>query len=119
MAKIKFSLIKSAADLVTPRERTRAGFIALALEKKYLAIPYIEEAKALKIIASRVKKPKDLLQGEDLRTGLLTASGLSDKSLNHLTEEDKILAIKGFIEKFLELQHGFGNIQTTAKGVTG
>ena len=100
--KIKTSLIKSAADLVTTREKTRAGFISLALEKKYLAVPYIEEAKALKIIASRVKKPKDLLQVEDLRAGLLTASGLSDKSLNHLTEEDKIIAIKGLIEKFLE-----------------
>jgi hypothetical protein len=96
------SLIKTAAELVTPREKTRAEIIALALEKKYLAVPYIEEAKVLKIIASRVKKPKDLLQVEDLRAGLLTASGLSDKYLNHLTEEDKILAIKGLIEEFLE-----------------
>lgn len=100
--KIKSSLIKNAADLVTPREKTRAGFIALALEKNYLAVPYVEEAKALKAIASRVKNPKDLLQAEDLMAGLLTASGLSDKSLNHLTEEDKIIAIKGLIEKFLE-----------------
>jgi type II restriction enzyme len=100
--KIKLALIQSAADLVTPRERTRAGFIALALEKNYLAVPYVEEAKALKAIANRVKKPKDLLQAKDLRAGLLTASGLSDKSLNHLTEEDKIIAIKGLIEKFLE-----------------
>ena len=100
--KISSLLIKSASDLVTPKEKTRAGFIALALEKKCLAVPYIEEAKALKIIASRVKKPKDLLQAKDLRAGLLTASGLSDKSLNHLTEEDKIIAIKGLIEKFLE-----------------
>jgi type II restriction enzyme len=100
--KIRSTLIKSAKDLVTPRERTRAGFIALALEKNYLAVPCIEEAKALKFIASRVNKPKDLLLAEDLRAGLLTASGLSDKSLNHLTEDDKIIAIKGLIEKFLE-----------------
>jgi len=100
--KIKTSLIKSAADLVTTREKTRAGFISLALEKKYLAVPYIEEAKALKIIASRVKKPKDLLQVEDLSAGLLTASGLSDKFLNQLTEEDRSVAIQGLIAKFLE-----------------
>jgi type II restriction enzyme len=100
--KIKSSLIKNAADLVTTREKARAGFISLALEKNYLTLPYIEEAKALKIIASRVRKPKDLLQVEVLRAGLLTASGLSDKSLNHLTEEDKLVAIKGLIEKFLE-----------------
>lgn len=96
------SLIKSADDLVTSREETRAGFIAMALEKNYIAVPYIEEAKALKALASQVKKPKDLLKVKDLRVGLLTASGLSDKSLNYLTEDDRTLAIKGLIEKFLE-----------------
>lgn len=96
------SLIKSADDLVTSREETRAGFIAMALEKNYIAVPYIEEAKALKALASQVKKPKDLLQVKDLRVGLLTASGLSDKSLNYLNDDDRIIAIKGLIEKFLE-----------------
>ncbi len=96
------SLIKSADDLVTSRERTRAGFIAMALEKNYIAVPYIEEAKALKALANKIKKPKDLLLVDDLRVGLLTASGLSDKSLNYLTEEDRTLAIKGLIEEFLE-----------------
>jgi len=95
-------LIKSADDLVTSREETRAGFIAIALEKNYIAIPYIEEAKALKGLAAQVKKSKDLLNLRDLRVGLLTAAGLSDKSLNYLTEDDKILAIKELIEKFLE-----------------
>jgi len=95
-------LIKSANDLVTSRQETRAGFIAMALEKNYIAIPYIEEAKALKALSSQVKKPKDLLQVKDLRVGLLTASGLSEKSLNYLTEDDRTLAIKGLIEKFLE-----------------
>lgn len=96
------SLIKSADDLVTSRQETRAGFIAMALEKNYIAIPYIEEAKALKALASQVKRPIDLLQLKDLRVGLLTASGLSDKSLNYLNDDDRTLAIKGLIEKFLE-----------------
>lgn len=96
------SLIKSADDLITSREETRAGFIAMALEKNYIAVPYIEEAKALKALASQIKKLKDLLKVKDLRVGLLTASGLSDKSLNYLTEDDRTLAIKGLIEKFLE-----------------
>lgn len=101
--KIKLNTtIQSAEDLVTSREKTRAGFIALALEKNYLAVPYVEEAKALKALANKVKKPKDLLQVQDLRVGLLTASGLSDKSLNHLTNDDKTFAIKGLIEEFLE-----------------
>ncbi|MBI4645858.1 MAG: restriction endonuclease [Bacteroidia bacterium] len=96
------SLLKTADNLVTSREKTRAGFIAMALEKNYIAVPYIEEAKALKSLANQVKKPKDLLQVTDLRVGLLTASGLSDKSLNYLTEDDRTLAIKYLIEKFLE-----------------
>jgi type II restriction enzyme len=33
---------------------------------------------------------------------LLTASGLSDKSLNYLNDDDRTIAIKGLIEKFLE-----------------
>lgn len=94
--------ISSADDLVTSREKTRAGFITLALEKNYLAVPYVEEAKALKSLAGRVSNPKDLLNIKDLRVGLLTASGLSEKSLNYLTQDDQTLAIKGLIEKFLE-----------------
>jgi len=94
--------IKSAEDLVTSREQTRAGFIAMALEKNYMAAPYIEEAKALKTLSAKVKKPKDLLKIKDLRVGLLTASGLSEKALNYLTEDDRTIAIIGLIEKFLE-----------------
>ncbi len=96
------SFITTANDLVTSREQTRAGFISMALEKNYIAVPYIEEAKALKSLANKVNKPQDLLFVADLRVGLLTASGLSDKSLNYLTEEDKTIAIKGLIDKFLE-----------------
>lgn len=96
------SFITSADELVTPRAETRAGFIAIALEKNYIAIPFVEEAKAFKALASSIKNPKDLLNAQDLRLGLLAASGLSDKSLNYLTENDKTLAIKNLIEKFLE-----------------
>lgn len=96
------TLITSANDLITSREKTRAGFISLALEKNYLAIPYIEEAKTLKSLASKVTSPQDLLHVRDLRVGLLTASGLSDKSLNYLTEEDQTQAIKEMIKRFLE-----------------
>lgn len=100
--KIANPLITSAGDLVTPREQTRAGFIAMALEKNYIAVPYVQEAKALKALASRVSNPTELLELDDVRVGLITASGLSDKALNYLNEDDKTLAIKGLIEKFLE-----------------
>lgn len=74
----------------------------MALEKNYLAVPYIEEAKALKNLARQVTRPRDLLTLTDIRPGLLTASGLSDKSMNYLTEEDLTEAIEGLIETFLE-----------------
>jgi len=100
--KIVYHSIKKAEDLITSREQTRAGFVAMALEKNYLAIPYVEEAKALKLLSKKVKKPIELLDEENLRIGLLSASGLSEKSLTYLTEKDKILAIQELITKFLE-----------------
>jgi len=89
-------------DLVTTYEATRAGFISIAFEKNIKATPFIEEAKSLKVIAQKAKKPKDLLSLTDIYPSLLTASGLSDKSLNHLTKEDKEEALNNLIEKFLE-----------------
>jgi type II restriction enzyme len=52
----KVSSITAAEDLVTSREQTRA--VAMALEKNYLAVPYVEEAKALKLLAKKVKSPQ-------------------------------------------------------------
>ena len=95
--------LKKTEDLVTSKEQTRAGFIALAaLEKNYLAVPYVEEAKTLKILAGQIKTPKDLLEIEELFPSLLSASGLSEKSLKYLTYEDQKIAIKGLIDEFLE-----------------
>jgi type II restriction enzyme len=48
-------IIKSATDLVTSREQTRAGFITFALEENRLSTPIIESAKSLKVLASREK----------------------------------------------------------------
>ena len=83
-------------------EETRAGFIALALEKNRKAGPFVEEAKVLKVLASKAKTPKDLLKIRQISNSLLTASGISDKAKNHLREKDRQEAIKGFIENFLE-----------------
>lgn len=93
--------IKCAQDLITTREQTRAGFIEAALEKNRKALPYIEDAKTLKLYASRAKAPMDLLNIPNIRQGLLTASGLSDKSLKYFDDLDKIEAIKKMIEEFL------------------
>ena len=94
--------LTSSDSLVTPYEETRAGFIALALEKNRKATPFVEEAKALKVVASRAKNPQDLLRITEIRGSILTAAGISDKANSHLTEDDRIEAIKGLINKFLE-----------------
>ncbi len=94
--------IKSSSDLVTPYEAIRAGFVKLALEKNRKATPYVLEAKALKVRAQQAKNPRELLSIDGIRTSLLTAAGISDKAEKHLKEEDKIEAINGLIEKFLE-----------------
>lgn len=94
--------LKSSNDLVTTYEATRAGFVSLALEKNRRATPYIAEAKALQEASSHAGSPTDLLNIKGIEMGLLTAAGVSDKSLAHLMPEDKIEAINGLIRNFLE-----------------
>lgn len=94
--------LRSSNDLVTTYEATRAGFVALALEKNRRATPYVAEARALQEAASKARTPADLLTIKGMESGLLTAAGLSDKSLVHLLPEDKAEAIDGLIKHFLE-----------------
>jgi Restriction endonuclease BsobI len=94
--------LQSGDDLVTTYEATRAGFVALALEKNRRATPYVAEARALQEAVNHVEIPADLLKVRGIDMGLLTAAGLSDKSLAHLMPEDKIEAINGLIRNFLE-----------------
>lgn len=94
--------LKSSKDLVTTYEATRAGFVSLALEKNRRATPFIEQARSLKAAANKAKAPADLLKIDSIRLALLTAAGVSDKALNHLTDTDKVEAIQGLIGNFLE-----------------
>ncbi len=95
--------INNPSDLVTSYEETRAGFLALALEKNTRATPYVQEAISLKTLVSRqARKPEDILGLTDIRPAILTAAGVSDKAAAHLTEEDQIKAITELIERFLK-----------------
>lgn len=94
--------LTSSADLKTSYASIRAGFVSLALEKNRRATPFVEEARSLKAIASRAKTPADLKKIKDIRMGLLTAAGVSDKAATHLEESDKDEAIIGLIINFLE-----------------
>lgn len=93
--------LKSGTDLGTTYEATRAGFVALALEKNRRATPLIAEARALQEAASQARIPADLLSIQGIENGLITAAGLSDKAVTHLQLEDKINAVKELIQNFL------------------
>ncbi len=94
--------LKSHRDLITPYEATRAGFVALALEKNRKATPFIAEARALKTEAVKVHEPQDLIKIRPIRPALLTAAGISDKAYKYLNEDDKTKAIRELIANFLK-----------------
>jgi hypothetical protein len=94
--------LSSSDDLVTTYEAIRAGFIAQALEKNRRATPFVVQARALKLSASRAKTPEQLLGIEEIQSALLTAAGVSDKAAAHLRPEDKTEAIQGLIRNFLD-----------------
>jgi hypothetical protein len=93
--------LKSSDNLVTSYEAVRAGFVALALERNRRATPFVEQARALKVVASGARNPIDLLTTEGIQTALLAAAGVSDKAAGHLQPEDKTAAVLGLIENFL------------------
>jgi len=94
--------LTSSESLVTTYEETRAGFVALALEKNRRATPFIEEARALKAAASKASKPALLVNIAGIKAALLTAAGVSNKAAGHMEPQDQEEAIQGLIEQFLE-----------------
>ncbi len=93
--------LRSSEDLVTTPADTRSGFIALAVEKNRQATPFVDRAKRLRLAANRARLPADLLTMNEIRSELLTAAGLSDKSLTHLQPADQTKAVSNFVENFL------------------
>ncbi len=98
--------ITCAEDLVTTHEATRAGFLGIALEKNRVSDPFVKTARAFKTMVSGLEKPEDLLTVERIRPFLIAASGLSDKSLKYLDEDDRTAAIQELIDKFLKPSEG-------------
>lgn len=88
--------------MITKHEETRAGFLKIALEKNKAGDPFVKNALAFKAMVTHTKKPEDLLIIPTIRPFLVTAAGLSDKSLTYLNEEDQTLAVQELIEKFLK-----------------
>lgn len=94
--------LASSADLVTSYEATRAGFVALALEKNRQISPYVEQARSLKVAAAAAQAPRDLLSLPNIRAALLTAAAVSDKANTHLLPEDREIALENLVQNHLE-----------------
>ena len=94
--------IHTAMDLVTTHEQIRAGFLAIALEKNTLGNQFVDQARAFKTMVASTRSPDDFLDMANIRPFVLTAAGLSDKSLQHLNESDYRFVIKELIDKFLK-----------------
>lgn len=94
--------ITSVDSLVTTHEQTRAGFLAIALEKNVVGDPYVKQALAFKAMVEHTKSPDDFLNIHTIRPFLLTAAGLSEKSLQYLNNDDYTVVIRELIDKFLK-----------------
>src|ERR1035437_1327333 len=94
--------LRQASDLITPVADTRAGFVAMAVERSARAVPYVSEAKALQAVASNTETPDQLLSLNAIRSGLISAAGISDKASGHMQDEDKTQAINELIANHLE-----------------
>jgi len=94
--------LSDSASLITTYNATRSGFVTAALEKSRLAAPFIDEARTLKVKASKAATPQDLLVIPDIQSALLTAAGVSDKATAHLRQEDYSVILGEFIKNFLE-----------------
>lgn len=94
--------LRSAKDLETTYQETRAGFIAQALERTRRATPFVEEGRALKAAASVATSPGQLLAISSIQSSLLTAAGVSDKARGYMEDTDKIEAVQGLIDTYLE-----------------
>ena len=94
--------ITTAENLITKHAETRTGFLRIALGKNRAGDPFVKNALAFKAMTVHTKTPEDLLSVKEIRPFLVTAAGLSDKSLAYLNEDDQSLAVEELIEKFLK-----------------
>lgn len=97
--------IRSASDLVTTREATRAGFLEFAVEKNSLAADYVRQARELYSAAADMSDPRELAASAALRSRMALASGLSEKALSHLDAPDIENAIVSLTESCTELDN--------------
>ncbi len=69
------------------------------MEKNRIGDPYVKNALAFKTMAAKTSEPDEFLEMASVRPFMLTASGLSDKSVQYLTVDDQTAAIKEEIDR--------------------
>lgn len=94
--------IKDPSSLVTLQGATRTRFLRIALEKNKISSPFVEKAHAFRALVKSVKNSTDLVHLGTVRQFMLSAAGLSDKSLKYLSEEDQQKALDDLDDKFLK-----------------
>lgn len=94
--------LKSAADLVTLKKDTTAGFIRMSLERSSQATQFVEQGRALKAATTHIHDVPALLSENSLHPAILTAAGVSDKAKQYFLEADEQLAMSEFAKNYLE-----------------
>jgi hypothetical protein len=90
--------IASAADLVTPHEEVRKGFLEQALAKTEKAQPYLDEAEHFKGALERAQSIEHLLGIPAIRPQLVGAAGFSSKAQTHLSEQELLDSLRRVLD---------------------
>lgn len=93
--------IPDAESLVTTHCARRTGFLRIALEKNKISSPFVEEAHHFRALVKNIETSSELVRLPAVRKFMLSAAGMSDKSLAYLDDDDKQLALDNLNEKFL------------------
>ena len=95
--------ITGPESLITTKDARRAGFLEVALRRNEESIPYLDQAKTLYArILQETNAADDMLNMRDCREAFLEAAGYSQKTKSNLSDEDKDLLLKEFIEKIVK-----------------
>ena len=93
--------LTSSASLITTREAKRAGFVVAVFGKEPPCRRVCHRCAYLRVNAETVSQAEDLLQLTDIRSGLLTAAGVSDKAVAHLDMTDRREILRQYIDQVL------------------
>lgn len=94
--------ITSAVDLETSHTAKRSGFLEIALRKNREALPYIDQARALRAAAQAYTDPRLMATEVRFRPALAEAAGVSKKASAYLVEEDLNSIVEEFVKAVLE-----------------